>query len=167
MAQLSPCCDGAPGKKAKLSEAWLLSVVPPRPQKALTGSLVAPAAQEPWRQHHLGMAPVNRLIRGGKEIGLIKTAGPVHQQHEWPQILASLPLIPEERTCLEEATSRPGGMSPVVQQDSEEHMCLERDNPGLNHRTAGNCCLSLRNSVNILSLSLLTYVNWSEIVLLH
>jgi len=52
----------------------------------------------------------------------------------------------------------------VVVHDCEEHRCLETDDPGLNHGTAVTSCLSLSNLVDILSLHLLIYVNWSEIV---
>lgn len=83
---------------------------------------------------------VHGLARGRREICFIKVAGPVNHEHEQQQIPASLPPIPEERICLEEATQRPGGMSPVswqvVVHDCEEYRCLETDDPGLNHGTA-------------------------------
>lgn len=181
VAWLSPCRHSATGKAAKVnrdrrshrhswksSAVWLLGVVPPRSQQTLTGSLVAPAAQEPWRRQHLETALFNRFTRGRKEICLSKATGPVSPQHEQQQILASLPPIPKERIHLEEASQRPGGISPasqeVVLHDSEERRCLETDDPGLNHSTAVISCLSLRNSTDILSLSLLIYVNWSETV---
>ena len=111
---------------------------------------------------------VNRLTRGRKETYLIKATGLVNYRHEQQKILASLSPTPEERICLEDATKRPGAISPasreVVLHDSYEPKALETDNPALNHGFAVISYLSLGNSVNTLSLSLLTHLNWNEIV---